>query len=50
MDADLRPEDALRDHALVPIAVGEMGGINKSLSNRLEYRESKWDNLREGRL
>lgn len=47
---DLRPDDALGAHALVPIATNEMGGIDRSGVNCLEYSGSKWDNLRSGRV
>ncbi|CDZ98667.1 glycoside hydrolase family 18 protein [Phaffia rhodozyma] len=50
MDADLRPEDQLAAHALVPLATREMGGIGKEEWNCLDYGSSKWDNLKLGRI
>ncbi|KAL7411064.1 glycosyl hydrolases family 18-domain-containing protein [Mrakia frigida] len=50
LDADLRPEDSLANHALVPIVANEMGGLDRSSTNCLEYKGSKWDNLRKGTI
>lgn len=48
MRQDLRPADSLQDHALVPIVVNELGGIDRGQTNCLVYGDSKWDNLRKG--
>lgn len=48
MIQDLRPQDALARHALVPVVVGEMGGLERTRPNCLSYGASKWDNLRKG--
>ena len=45
---DMRPEDPLSAHALIPIVTSEMGGIDRNATNCLEYPGSKWDNLRKG--
>lgn len=47
---DLRPSDALAAHALVPIVTSQMGGLDRSGTNCLDYKGSKWDNLRKGTI